>query len=284
MPRFQQLLGLSPLLTALSLAVLPAEVPPGGKYAGGFLGAPGETPLHPAGDWLTMTFCFCQAPQESPDIYGFDVAHYFQHEYYNYHENATFVLDHVCMTRSGRLTESDACAFPNTGGHENDHWEATDHYTCKEWPRTEEEKAAVANSKRGREDDRGARRNTKRVFGEVEPFPPGRTPYDHPKNPHGTHPDKDRLCFRLGHSLYGSVAWRDEIIFNGQSRMGKKPVGKKWGDQGKVETPKEEVAPMCADLCQKHTGLPSRMQLGNRKGRSRQNVYKKMDDMCDHCR
>ena len=45
------------------------------------------------GDYLTSTFCFCEQPDPTEWNYGDAV--YFQFEYYNYHQDVTYILHHI---------------------------------------------------------------------------------------------------------------------------------------------------------------------------------------------
>ena len=62
------------------------------------------------GDYLLNTYCFCAAPKPVPEHYS--EANYVQIEYYNYHQNTTFLLSHLCLAfRDSEIT----CLAPRVG-------------------------------------------------------------------------------------------------------------------------------------------------------------------------
>lgn len=273
MPRFQTLLAALLLLPSISLAVVPAQVPPNGK-AKGFISDLGNLWQEPTGDWLTSTLCYCHSPVHAKENYQYEKAHIFQHEYYNHHSNATFITDHMCLSRA--RTQGDKCNRPNVGGDNNDWWQENP-FVCKKFPRTEEEKIQQANSKRS------ARRLERRrphfptspicdhgcEMGPFEPDPEDKS----------SHPDHDKVCFAVDTNFYGKDEM--EVKFNRQRRRMEKA-----GEQGRVKMGYEEVRGYCEDMCQRTFKMPVDMDINDKRadGGSRQFVYTKMDDMCDHCK
>ena len=266
------LLATLTLLLSVSLAVTPAEVPPNGK-AHGFISNLNNLYPQPDGDWLTSTSCFCRAPA-TQEKSGYDKAHIFQHEYYNYHSNATFVVDHLCLGVTH--FEGDNCNRPNVGGDNND-WLMHQRDVCKKFPRTEEEKVRQGNSKRSTW--------TKRLHVPHMPDPPicevdcDPGPYREDPEDQSSHPDHDKICFAVDASFYGMDTM--EVQFNRQRRR-----MKKIGDQGGVKTRFDEVQGYCADMCQSKFNMAPDMKVADKRaaGGSRQVVYTKLDDMCDHCK
>lgn len=90
-------------------ALTPAEVELGRVQ--GFTG--GTTSSH-AGDYLTSTFCFCAQPSPTPQAYS--EANYLQFEYYNSHQNTTYILSHLCLTDQDSAA---TCLAPRNG---DDNW------------------------------------------------------------------------------------------------------------------------------------------------------------------
>ena len=269
MPRLQPFLAALALLPSISLAVAPASVPPNGK-GHGFIGDLDNNHPPPNGDWLTSTLCYCRSTTPAKEMYEYDRAHIFQHEYYNYHSNATFILDHVC------LSEDAQCVEPNIGG-DNIGWFREDPFVCKTFPRTEEEQILQANSKRST----GPKKEEKRKWpgwlwkphGCILDCEPG--PFDHSPPKPADHQDK--VCFAVNNNYYGTT--KMELMFNGQHRKMHK------GEQGRIQTDAEEVHGYCEDVCQSEWGWPADMKIDDKQagGGSRQFVYTSLDDMCDHC-
>ena len=76
------------ICTTIAATPIEAEV---GRVAGFLGGMPDYQ-----SDYLTSRFCYCKQPESKE---GFkDEGHYYQFEYYNKHLNATYILEHVCMT------------------------------------------------------------------------------------------------------------------------------------------------------------------------------------------
>ena len=282
MPRLQTFLTALTLLPSVSLAVAPAQVPPNGKGQG-FIGNIGNLYPPPSGDWLTSTLCYCRSPTHAQEVYQYEKAHIFQHEYYNYHSNATFIVDHKCLTEA--VGEGDQCIVPNMGG-DNEDWFREDPYVCKKFARTEEEQRLQANSKRStrREKQRREKKKKKR-----SKWPNWLAPHNCIANcdpgPFSHDPDAlanrahDKVCFSVGTNFYGMV--KMELRFNGQHR-----VMKRLGDQGRVQTALDDVQGHCEDLCQSTFGMPAEMKIMDKRagGGSRQFLYTSLDDMCDHCK
>lgn len=271
MSRILTLLAALTLFLSVSLAVTPAQVPPNGK-AHGFISNLNNLYPPPEGDWLTSTLCYCHSPIKAKDHNQYEKAHIFQHEYYNYHSNATFIVDHMCL--SGTDTQGDKCNRPNVGG-DNADWLMENPYVCKKFPRTEEEKTLQGNSKR----------NTRRAhmphipdspicIADCDPGPYGPDPEDK-----SSHPEHDKVCFAVDSNFYGMAAM--EVKFNRQRRR-----MDKLGEQGGVATKFEEVQGYCEDMCQSRFKMPADMKITDKRagGGSRQFVYTKLDDMCDHCK
>ena len=62
------------------------------------------------GDYLLNTYCFCKAPKPVPEHYS--EAHYIQMEYYNWHQNTTYILSHLCLAfRDSEMS----CLAPRAG-------------------------------------------------------------------------------------------------------------------------------------------------------------------------
>lgn len=257
------------LLPSVSLAVAPAQVPPNGK-AHGFISNLDNLYPEPTGDWLTSTFCFCHSPVHAKKIFEYEKAHIFQHEYYNYHSNATFVVDHMCLSKAHY--QGDQCRRPNVGGDNSD-WLLDAPYVCKKFPRTEEESIRQGNSKRS------TRKREKRgpPFECLWNCDPGA--YDRDPPDPSSHRHQDKVCFATDTSFYGT--WKMEMKFNEQHRKMYKP-----GAQGRVQSDPKEVQGYCEDMCQKTFGMPVDMKINDKRadGGSRQYLYTSLDDMCDHCK
>ena len=262
------------LFPSISLAVTPAQVPPHGKAQGFISNLDDALPI-PTGDWLVSTMCYCRLPFHNPEISSFEKAHIFQHEYYNYHSDSTFVLDHLCLAKAHY--EGDQCVHPNIGGDNNDWWqkpEKGDEWTCKHFRRTEEEKILQGNSKRIVKRDKLPRTPPVCVVEHCDPGPYGDDPPEK-----SSHPNSDKVCFRVGNNFYGT---RDfQIKFNWQRRRMDAP-----GEQGRVKTQFYKVYEYCENMCQNTFGMPADMEIADKRadGGSRQFVYTDLDDMCDHCR
>lgn len=272
MSRILTLLATLTLLLSVSLAVTPAQVPPNGK-AHGFISNLDNLYPQPEGDWLTSTLCYCRSPV-TKDNNEYEKAHIFQHEYYNYHSNATFIVDHLCL--AGTHTQGDKCNRPNVSGDNND-WLMQQRNVCKRFPRTEEEKVQQGNSKRSTRRKRLQLPHmpTPAVCEfNCEPGPYGPDPEDK-----SSHPDHDKVCFAVDASFYGMKAM--EVKFNRQRRR-----MDKLGEQGGVKTKFEEVQGYCEDMCQSRFKMPADMKITDQRaaGGSRQILYTKLDDMCDHCK
>ena len=257
------------LLPSVSQAVAPCQVPPNGK-AQGFISNLDNLYSEPTGDWLTSTLCYCHSPVHAKKLFEFEKAHIFQHEYYNYHSNATFVVDHMCLSKA--VYQGDQCERPNVGGDNND-WLYDRPYVCKTFPRTEEEKIRQGNSKRstGRREKRG---DPYACIWNCDPGPFGHDPPDP-----SSHRDHDKVCFAVNDDFFGTKNMR--LHFNGQSRRMAKA-----GAQGRVVSDYEEVQGHCEDMCQKTFGMPADMYINDKRadGGSRQFLYTLLDDMCDHCK
>ena len=270
MPRLQTFLAALTLLPSLCLAVAPARAPPNGK-AHGFISNLDNRYPHPTGDWLTSTMCYCRSPVPAQEIYEFEKAHIFQHEYYNHHSNATFVVDHLCLARAS--AEGDKCERPNIGGDNND-WilEEPHEYVCKKFARTEEEKMRQETSeiisKRQKNEPAACYSNC-----DPGPFGPD------PPEPVG-HRDHDKVCFKTDYEFYGPGKTM-KVKFNDQQRTMDKD-----GEQGRVRTGFQEVQWYCEQMCQRTFSMPVEMKLKDKRadGGSRQYVYTSLDDMCDHCK
>ena len=261
------------LLPSLSLAVAPAQIPPNGKGPG-FLSDLGNLWPEPTGDWLTSTFCFCHKPEHMKEEWQYEKAHIFQHEYYNYHSNATFMTEHMCLARA--RTQGDRCVTPNVLGDNRD-WHLDDIWTCKKFPRTDDEKMRQETSKRS---TRRVKRKTPHMNEspiciwncDMGPFQPD------PAN-ESSHPDHDKVCFSVDTDFYGLATM--SVKFNRQRRKMAKP-----GQMGRVKTAFDEVQGYCEDMCQRTFKMPADMKINDLRadGGSRQYVYTDLDDMCDHCR
>lgn len=273
MPRLLLSLAALIFLPHLSLAVLPVKVPPNGK-AQGFLGNLGNTYPPPTGDWLTSTLCYCHSPIKMKETWQYEKAHIFQHEYYNYHSNATFVADHMCLSRA--RTEGDKCNRPNVQGDNND-WILENPYVCKKFPRSTDETLRQIYSKRStRRPKRNAPHTNKPALCthdcDMGPFTPD-------PDELARHPKQDKVCFGVDTNFYGmDEMW---IKFNRQKR-----VMKKKSQQGRTKTKFAEVQGYCEDMCQSTFGMPADMEINDKRadGGSRQYVYTELDDMCDNCK
>ena len=273
MPRFLAIFAIFLLLASVSLAVAPAQVPPNGKGRG-FISNLDKVYAQPTGDWLTSTYCYCHSPVREPENWKYEKAHIFQHEYYNYHSNTTFVANHLCLARAHR--EGDQCIRPNVD-QDNMDWYKQGGYVCKKFERTEEEKIRQANSKRS---TRREKRNAPhfksagvcaKMHCEMGPFEPD-------PEEKSSHPAHDTVCFNVAMNFYGQD--ETELKFNRQKRKEKDNHG------GLVKTEYQEVRGYCEDMCQKNFKMPVDMDIDDPRARggSRQFVYTKLDDMCDNCR
>ena len=276
MPHFQAIFAILLLLASVSLAVAPAQVPPNGK-ARGFISNLDKAYAKPTGDWLTSTYCYCHSPVRERETWKYEKAHIFQHEYYNWHSNATFVANHLCLARAHR--EGDQCIRPNMDGNDNmDWWKPAGKggYVCKKFERTEEEKIRQANSKR----------STRREKRNAPHFPsPGACqkhcemgPFEPDPEEKSSHPAHDTVCFNVAQNFYGQDNL--EFKFNRQKRKEKGSQG------GMVKTGYQEVRGYCEDICQKTFKMPVDMDIDDPRafGGSRQFVYTELDDMCDNCK
>ncbi|KAF6217503.1 hypothetical protein HO133_006841 [Letharia lupina] len=273
MPLLQTFLTALTLLPSISLAVAPAQVPPNGKGLG-FISNLEDLYPEPTGDWLTSTLCYCHSPIHAKEKWQYEKAHIFQHEYYNYHSNATFIVDHMCLSRAH--TEGDQCNRPNVGGDNND-WLMQKRYVCKDFPRTEEEKVRQANSKRSTRRGKRAEPIAQHMVSCVQDCDPGAYAPDVPDP--SPHPKFDRVCFGVDTDFYGMDEM--ELKFNRQHRKMESP-----GQQGRVQTEFEEVQGYCEDMCQSMFKMPVDMKINDKRagGGSRQFLYTSLDDMCDHCK
>ena len=277
MPRFQAIIAVVLLLASFSLAVAPVQVPPNGKARGFISNLDNFYAFKPTGDWLTSTFCYCHSPVREPENWKYEKAHIFQHEYYNYHSNVTFVAEHLCLARAHR--EGDQCIRPNVE-RDNMDWyreHGKGGYICKRFERTEEEKIRQANSKRS---TRREKRNAPHFKSggvcakphcEMGPFEPD-------PEEKSSHPGHDTVCFNVAMNFYGQNEL--EIKFNRQKRKEKN------GGAGRVSTGYLEVQGYCEDMCQKNFKMPVDMDIDDPRamGGSRQWVYTGLDDMCDNCK
>ena len=271
--------GLQVLITALtllpfpSLAVVPVEVPPDGK-AIGFISDLGGRYPQPTGDWLTSTLCYCHSPIQVTEDWRYEKAAIFQHEYYNYHSNATFVLDYKCLSRARQ--QGDQCVRPNLDSNNNNWYKENPDTVCKDFPRTEEEKIRQGHSKRlTKKGNRGPMDGTRWTC----LFDCNLGPYA-PETPQpASHRDHDKLCLRVGHEYFGTREM--EIKFNFQRRDSDKD-----GEQGRDSYGWLDVNEYCEDMCQKNFQMPCDTNTKDKQtnGGSRQYVYTSMDDMCDHCK
>lgn len=104
-------------------------------------------------------------------------------------------------------------------------------------------------------------------------------PFEPDPEDKSSHPDHDKVCFAVDTNFYGKDEM--EVKFNRQRRRMEKA-----GEQGRVKTAYEEVRGYCEDMCQRTFKMPVDMDINDKRadGGSRQFVYTKMDDMCDHCK
>lgn len=271
MPPLQTFLTALTLLPSLCLAVAPALVPPNGKAHGFISNINSPYPNPPTGDWLTSTMCYCHSPTPAKEIYQFDKARIFQHEYYNYHSNATFVVDHLCLARSG--PRGDLCERPNSGGDNSDWFLETPdqlvaEYVCKKFARSEEEKVQQGISKRqGREPEA--------CYFHCDPGPFGPDPPDP-----SSHREHDKVCFRVDWDFYGPGRYM-QVKFNEQER-----TMDNHHKEERVRTDFPEVHWYCDQMCHRTFGMPADGKINDKRadGGSLQFVYTSMNDMCDHCK
>lgn len=82
------------LLIRLALAITPVDKSQDEKLDGYV----GYLPTPPTGDWLTATYCYCSQPHHLHQLQtpAADEGSFFQWEYYNYHQNATFIMHLLC--------------------------------------------------------------------------------------------------------------------------------------------------------------------------------------------
>ncbi|KAL9129219.1 MAG: hypothetical protein Q9175_007352 [Cornicularia normoerica] len=106
MPSVRAIVAALALLTPFTPihAATPAEV-----EVGKVEGFTGGTAAH-SGDYLISTFCFCAEPTPIPQHYS--EANYLQFEYYNFHHNITYILDHLCLADQDAPT---TCLAPRDG-------------------------------------------------------------------------------------------------------------------------------------------------------------------------
>ena len=267
------------LLFSLSCAVPPVSVPPNGKF-NGYLKSNNEFP-DPTGDWLTSTLCYCHSPIRVSDAwqddYKYEKAHIFQHEYYNFHSNVTFVTNHMCLSKAHY--QGDQCVHPNVGGDNND-WRMEGRFTCKKFKRTDDEKRRQVHSKRSTR--RGKRRvphmpTMPHCLAGFESCDKGTYAPD-PEDKSNS-PDHDKVCFSTDTGFYGKDEF--DVKFNRQRRRMVKAL-----DQGRIQTDSDSVRGYCEDLCQSHFKMPVDMYINDKRagGGCRQFVYTDVDDMCDHCK
>ena len=275
MPRFQAIFAILLLLVSVSLAVAPCQVPPNGK-ARGFISNLDKGYAKPTGDWLTSTYCYCHSPVRERETWKFEKAHIFQHEYYNYHSNVTFVANHLCLARAHR--EGDRCIRPNVEVDNMDWYPPAGKggYICKKFERTEEEKIRQANTKRRTSREKRNAPHFKnpgvcKTHCDMGPFEPSPEEKWH-------HPAHDKVCFNVAMNFYGQNEL--ELKFNRQKRKETN------GDAGRVKTAYQEVRGYCEDMCQKNFKMPVDMDINDPRalGGSRQFVYTDLDDMCDNCK
>lgn len=128
MPSFRTIVAALALLTPFPPihAVTPAEV-----EVGRVEGFTGGTSSH-SGDYLTSTFCFCAQPVPIPQHYS--EANYLQFEYYNFHQNTTYILAHLCLADQDSRT---TCLTPRNGDgqyvHYGSDWQGR---VCRTWDNT----------------------------------------------------------------------------------------------------------------------------------------------------
>ncbi|CAF9921923.1 MAG: hypothetical protein ALECFALPRED_001975 [Alectoria fallacina] len=82
------------LLIRLALTITPVDKSQDKKLDGYV----GYLPIPPTGDWLTATYCYCSQPHHLHQMHtpAADEGSFFQWEYYNYHQNATFIMHLLC--------------------------------------------------------------------------------------------------------------------------------------------------------------------------------------------
>ena len=277
MPRFQAIFAILLLLASLSLAVTPAKIPPNGKGRGFLSNLNNLDKVYPipTGDWLTSSYCYCHSPVREPEEWRYEKAHIFQHEYYNYHSNVTFVAQHLCLARAG--IEEDQCVRPNMDRDNMDWYRpfpmGQRDYICKTFDRTEEEIIAQSSTKKGKR------------FAPHFPSPGickqhcDEGPFAEPKE-ESSHRKHDNVCFTVGSNNFFGVTEMG-IKFNHQKRAMRN------GHQaGRLKSDYMEVQEFCEDMCQKEFQMPVDMDIRDPRamGGSRQFIYTDMDDMCDHCK
>ncbi|KAF6218172.1 hypothetical protein HO133_006131 [Letharia lupina] len=108
--------------------ITPVAIPQDNKIDGYV----GYMPTPPTSDWLTTTYCYCSQPHhlQAP---AFDEGSFFQWEYYNYHQNATFVMHRRCQanhaeTRTCVNSKHVHCDLAVDGDCEGN-------MLCTSWPR-----------------------------------------------------------------------------------------------------------------------------------------------------
>ena len=80
------------------------------------------------GDYLLNTYCFCAMPKPVPEHYS--EANYIQVEYYNFHQNTTYILSHLCLAyRDSELT----CLMPRVGTGISFHNGVDSGRFCRSW-------------------------------------------------------------------------------------------------------------------------------------------------------
>lgn len=115
-------------LITQTIAVTPAEANAGRIQ--GFTAGPESSWTS---DFLLSTFCFCAVQTPIPQQYS--EAHYLQFEYYNKHQNKTYIINHLCIEdQDSEVT----CLAPRLGddmSYKETDWEGE---ICKQWHQGDE--------------------------------------------------------------------------------------------------------------------------------------------------
>lgn len=222
------------LINHFALAITPVPVFQDEKVDGyvGYLSTA------PTGDWLTSTYCYCAQPHHLHAAAA-DEGSFFQWEYYNYHRNATYIMQRQCEANH---SERRTCVSSKRAQCEPESPDdCQGNMRCSYWPRSHTLEKKESSSGGGVTGDQAG----------------------------------DSWCMTIDdHWIYGTI---DEITWNTQTRTLNGGDG-----QGRREQPEGDVLTLCEGLCQAQLGMP--MLRGDKHARSRQEVFDRLDDMCESCR
>ena len=96
MTTFRRLLAT--LILWVNVAFAPDPIHYKNEDADRLAGYHGYLTVPPTGDWLTTTYCWCA--DENKNAPGAEEAMYMQHDYYNFHQNATYIYHFGCLAHA----------------------------------------------------------------------------------------------------------------------------------------------------------------------------------------